>query len=220
MAITYLSGASNPELIEAAATRDDLGILAQPGNRLDRKAAEFGGRMAMDNGCFAKGDSFDLEAYLERIATAVAEGNVPTWATAPDVVGDYDATTRRSLPVLARIRALGVPAAYVAQDGMEADLERVRWDLFDVLFVGGSTEWKLSPEGAGRVIAEAKRHGKLVHMGRVNSLKRLRIAEQLGCDTADGTYLARAGRKGTATVLKWLDTLAAEAAAIALPFAA
>jgi hypothetical protein len=27
-------------------------------------------------------------------------------------------------------------------------------------------------------------------MGRVNSLKRLRIANSFGCDSADGTYLA------------------------------
>lgn len=207
--ITYLSGASNPDLVASAPAYVTLGILAQPGNRLDRRAGEFGGRMAFDNGCFTKGASFDLEAYLRRLAEAVAEGNVPLWATAPDVVGDYAATSARSFPVLERIRELGVPAAYVAQNGMEDDLEGFEWDRIDVLFLGGDDAFKLGPAGAA-CVAAAKAHGKRVHMGRVNSLKRLRYADAIGCDTADGTYLARAGRQGTSKVLGWLDQLAAE----------
>lgn len=238
--ITYLTGASNPDLRAAAGDYENLGILGQPGNRLDRQAPTFGGRMAMDNGCFAKGDEFDLEGYLTHLRTVLAEGGRPMWATAPDVVGDYTATTIRSIPVMPRIRELGIPVAYVAQNGIENDLGRIRWDLFDALFLGGSpeclpcgfvraatafdvktcpaghklTEWKVGP-GAAAVTRAAKAHGKTVHMGRVNSLKRLRIAQAMGCDTADGTYLARAGRKGTATVLGWLRTLAAEAAELA-----
>lgn len=205
--ITYLTGASTATL--RAANHPRLGVLGQPGNRLERQAPAFGGRMAYDNGCFTKGDSFDLEAYLARLAGIVAEGNVPLFATAPDVVGDHVATVRRSVPVLERIRALGVPVAFVAQDGMELDT-RVRWDAFDVLFIGGSTEWKLGPAAAG-LVAEAKRRGKHVHMGRVNSLKRLRYAEAIGCDTADGTYVARGGEKNAAKVLEWLDALDADA---------
>lgn len=217
--ITYLTGASCQQLQDAAATTPNLGVLAQPGNRLDRQAGAYQGRMAMDNGCFTKGDAFDLEAYLGHLRTVVAEGNVPLFATAPDVVGDYTATTRRSVPVLALIRELGVPAAYVAQDGMEADLDRVRWDLFDVVFIGGSTEWKLG-EGARAVVAAAKAHGKHVHMGRVNSLKRLRYAQAIGCDTADGTFVAFGPSKNAPKVLEWLATLAREASAAALPLAA
>lgn len=208
MAVTYLTGAST-ELLRNA-NRTDLGVLAQPGNRLDREAPLYAGGMGMDNGCFTKGDSFDLDAYLAHLATVVAEGNVPLWATAPDVVGDYVATTRRSLPVLAQIRELGVPAAYVAQDGMEHDLHHVRWDQLDVVFLGGSTEWKLHPQRAGAVVRAAKAEGKPVHMGRVNSLKRLRLADSWGCDTADGTFVAFGPDVNGPKLLGWLDTLAAE----------
>ena len=85
--------------------------------------------------------------------------------------GDAAATLTRSAPFLPAIRALGYPAALVAQDGLE-DLD-VPWDDFDVLFIGGSTEWKLGPH-ARALAAEAKARGKGVHMGRVNSQRRRR----------------------------------------------
>ena len=62
------------------------------------------------------------------------------------------------------------------------------WDDFDALFIGGSTSWKLGP-GAAAVAYDAKLRGKWVHMGRVNSLRRMRYAESIGCDSADGTTL-------------------------------
>lgn len=216
--ITYLSGAISEALLVEAERRPNLGILAQPGNAVHAKG-ERAGTWAADNGCFSKGDAFDLAGYLAYLRRIVDAGGTPIFATAPDVVGDYEATTRRSVPVLEQIREIGIPAAYVAQDGMELDLDRVRWDLFDVLFVGGSTEWKLG-EGARAVVAEAKRRGKHVHMGRVNSLKRLRYAQQIGCDTADGTFLAFGPVKNLPRLLSWLDTLERESAAAALPAAA
>jgi len=64
----------------------------------------------------------------------------------------------------------------------------VPWDDFDALFIGGTTAWKLS-EAVYQLCQEAKRRGKWVHMGRVNSLRRMRLAESFGCDSADGTML-------------------------------
>ena len=62
------------------------------------------------------------------------------------------------------------------------------WDDFDALFIGGTTDWKLG-DGAAQLVREAKRRGKWVHMGRVNSLRRMIYAESIGCDSADGTML-------------------------------
>jgi hypothetical protein len=42
-------------------------------------------------------------------------------------------------------------------------------------------------DGAEGLAREAKRRGKWVHMGRVNSQKRLRHAYEAGCDSVDGT---------------------------------
>lgn len=265
--ITYLSGAVNEGLLAEAEIRPELGILAQPGNAVHLTAAR-AGAWAADNGCFAKGDDFDVDAYLAYLAELVATVGVPLWATAPDVVGDYAATTRRSVPVLAQIRELGIPAAYVAQNGIEAHLDAIRWDLFDVIFLGGSTEcvpcgyvrpvtesvcldcltvaedteklcpcggrrgmrrgcpecsrllteWKLGA-GAREVVAEALRRGKRVHMGRVNSLRRLRYAQEIGCHTADGTFVKFGPAKNLPRMLRWLDTLRDEAAAALIPAA-
>ena len=131
---------------------------------------------------------------------------------APDVVRapdgslrpDAAATLATSAPVLPLIRALGFPAALVAQNGLE-DLT-VPWDTFDVLFLGGDTAWKEGPAAAG-LAREAKARGKRVHMGRVNSLRRLRRAVDMGCDSADGTYLAFGPHKNLPTLLYWLRAL-------------
>ena len=138
-----------------------------------------------DNGCFGKGYPGDEKwlAWLEKNAHAAADC---LFATAPDVVGDAAATLARSAPFLPLIRAMGYPAALVAQDGLE-DLD-IPWDDFDVLFIGGSTEWKLGP-AARHLIKQAKDRGKWVHMGRVNSQRRYRYAHEIGCDSVDGTYL-------------------------------
>ena len=49
---------------------------------------------------------------------------------------------------LARICSLGVPAACAAQDGSERD--HVPWDVIDVLFVAGSTDWKIGSAFSSR----------------------------------------------------------------------
>ncbi|MFF9040515.1 hypothetical protein ACF090_34190 [Streptomyces sp. NPDC014892] len=80
------------------------------------------------------------------------------------------------------------------------------WDAFDVLFLAGSTEWKLGAV-AERLAREAKARGKGVHMGRVNSRTRLGIAEWFGCDSADGTYLAYGPDRNLPRLLRWIDEL-------------
>jgi hypothetical protein len=46
-----------------------------------------------------------------------------------------------------------------------------------------------------------------VHMGRVNSLKRLRYAEFIGVDSADGTVLTFGPDRRLPEVLGWVHTL-------------
>jgi hypothetical protein len=103
---------------------------------------------------------------------------------------------------LPRITELGLPAAMVMQDGMEDMLDEIPWDLFEVAFIGGSNEFKLG-EGARIVIAEAKRRGKKVHVGRVNSSQRLSYVSSLGADTADGTFLGKGPAKNLPRLMDW-----------------
>ncbi|WDZ87206.1 hypothetical protein [Micromonospora cathayae] len=65
-------------------------------------------------------------------------------------------------------------------------------------------EWKVS-DMAAQVTAEAKRRGKWVHMGRVNSAARLARATQMGVDSTDGTYLAYGPDINLIRLLGWLQ---------------
>lgn len=155
-----------------------------------------------DNGAFS--DRFVESKWWKFLQDNAHASSSCRFAVAPDVVGDAVATLERSAPWLARIRELGYPVAFVAQDGLE-DLE-VPWDDFDALFIGGSTEWKLGPAAAA-IAAEAKARGKWLHMGRVNSGKRYRYAASIGCDSVDGTYLTFGPKVNLPKLLAW--TLAA-----------
>ena len=118
---------------------------------------------------------------------------------------DHKATVEMSRPLLPRIRAAGYPAAFVAQDGWSDN--DTPWDDLDVLFIGGSTEFKLGLGGIA--ISAARQRGKAVHMGRVNSFLRLRLAAAAGCQSADGTYLNFGPDVNEPKLLRWLDKLAA-----------
>ncbi|MEU0949852.1 hypothetical protein ABZ379_45430 [Streptomyces canus] len=84
----------------------------------------------------------------------------------------------------------------------------IPWDAVDVLFLAGSTGWKTSP-AAHRLALEARERGLAVHMGRVNSRRRLRIAQVFGCVSCDGTYLAFGPDANLPRLLAWMDELGA-----------
>jgi hypothetical protein len=68
----------------------------------------------------------------------VADADQCPFATAPDVVANHFATEDRSRPWLERIRDLGYPVAFVAQNYMEMSTWDL-WDEIDCLFIGGDT---------------------------------------------------------------------------------
>jgi hypothetical protein len=75
------------------------------------------------------------------------------------------------------------PLAYVAQDGAEDDEIPM---CTSVVFIGGSSAWKLG-SGAKTMIRLAHAEGKAVHVGAVNSMRRYRYFNHLGCASCDGT---------------------------------
>lgn len=163
-----------------------------------------------DNGCFSS--RFNEAKWWRFLEVNADHADTCLFATAPDVVGDADATIERSVPWLPKIRALGYPAAFVAQDGLtllhgalltEGFKSSIAWDEFDALFIGGTTDWKLGPVVV-ELVAEAKRRGKWVHMGRVNSNKRYKYAAAIGCDSADGTYLTFGPDVNLPKLLGWV----------------
>ena len=64
------------------------------------------------------------------------------------------------------------------------------WDYCVAIFIGGTDAFKL-----GAFAREVVQYGKLMkkwtHMGRVNSVRRLRYAQTIGCDSVDGSGMAR-----------------------------
>jgi hypothetical protein len=154
---------------------------------------------AADNDCFA---GFDQDRYLDMLEAITYRAGC-LFVTCPDVVADAHATLRlfeQWRPALACVWAsvneadvdpgqpTHQPIALVAQDGLER--LPVPWDQFETLFVGGSTQWKLGPHAAA-LIRHAKRHGKWVHVGRVNTLRRITWFKALGVDSIDGSGFAR-----------------------------
>lgn len=171
--------------------------MAQPGNKLGPHMVP-GVPWAADNGCFAKKWSPGkwiswLEANVDHIPTCL-------FATVPDVVGSHVETIRRWGVWAPVVRELGYPLAFVLQDG--AQMASIPWGEFDWLFIGGSTEFKLSP-WARTIAIQARKRGLMVHMGRVNSKKRCLYASDF-CDTVDGTYLAFGPDTNLPKLLNWM----------------
>ena len=195
--VTYLTGVSNPP-VRAVAQEYGIGLLLTPDTGYLRQLPSYP-LWAADNGCFNHPERSvdDFMRWLKNIPVGL-------FAPAPDVVGNAQLTLERSLPVLPQIRDMGWPAAYVAQDGLDATV--VPWEAFDVLFIGGTTEFKLGSV-AKYFARQAKMRNKRVHMGRVNSYKRLKLANDWGCDTVDGTYLAFGPAVNLPKLLRWLTRL-------------
>lgn len=205
----YLSGVRMPGLDTLCRVQGDslpVGLLVQPATaRLLRDAASHYSWLGIDNGCFSARTraTFTLDRYARLVERALATfGDFVLFVAAPDVPFDWAGTLRASLPTLATIRSWGAPAALVLQDG--ATPEQIPWSEVDAVFVGGSTAWKAGPE-AEAVVRAACHRGVWVHMGRVNSMKRLTRAAEMGCDSADGTYLLHAGPAGVTDLCRWAE---------------
>lgn len=138
---------------------------------------------AADNGAFA---GFDRAAFLKMLDRLEPWRDTCLFVASPDVVGDAEATLdlfREWAP-----RLTPWPLALVAQDGLLPDA--VPWLDIAALFVGGTTQFKLSPEAVG-LVRLAKHRGKWIHMGRVNTIRRMVYANSIGVDSIDGTSFSR-----------------------------
>ena len=139
---------------------------------------------AVDNGVFTRGFVWDdMRDFLE---SKEEHREACKFVVVPDVVGDAVATMCLYRHWAWRIKAMGWPVAFVAQDGQE------QHDFppeYDALFIGGTTHWKMG-EGAVRCIVQAQANGKWVHVGRVNTQRRIAYFQQLNVDSVDGTCLA------------------------------
>ena len=175
-----------------------VGWLQTPRNGLSYKTIQtlpFHTPIYADNSAFTGFDETLYLRFIDRIPTP----DTLEWLSVPDIVGDAEATIDLFHSWQPRLDHLNL--AFVAQDGAE-DLQ-LPWDLFVCLFIGGTTDWKLS-QAAADLCAEAKTQAKWLHMGRVNSKKRLRYAYALHCDSVDGTGYSKYSKKYLAPALEYV----------------
>ena len=165
----------------------NLGHLLTPNNRNSVSSMlSTGLPWAADNGCFSGFNEEKFKRFIEKIRGS--QGCL--FVVVPDVIGNMRDTLSSFDRWSEEVRRSDHPIALVGQDGCGTC--DVPWDAFGCWFIGGSTAWKLSEESK-RLAFDAKDKGKWLHMGRVNSEKRIRTAHSWRCDSVDGTSASMFG---------------------------
>jgi hypothetical protein len=185
----------------------NFGHLISPrsGNSI-RATCKSGKPWAADNDAFGGWTREKELSFSKMLGRICLDGNKSTckFIACPDVVGDSKTTLERFDKWESIVRATGFPVALVAQDGLYPSV--VPWNRIDALFIGGTTEWKLS-SNVDWLIAEAQDGGVWVHVGRVNSARRIRHFYEVGVDSIDGRSFSAWPDLYFARFLKWMDRL-------------
>lgn len=166
-----------------------LRLLVGP-DQLDRHLSVPPFAWALDNGawgCFQRGVSFDGDAFREAMKRW---GPGADFVICPDIVGGGLESLSFSVGWADEVRQTTQRPLYLAvQDGMDAPAVLAVLEWFDGLFVGGSTTWK---EATMHTWGElAKERDIPLHVGRVNTDRRLRMAIDAGASSVDGTSPTR-----------------------------
>lgn len=145
---------------------------------------------ALDNDAYSawtQKTKWDVEAWRSLLKWAKASGQAPLWVLVPDVVANREGTLDNWDLYASEAASFGWPLAFAVQDGMTpGDVP----SNADVIFVGGTTEWKYA------YLDLFTTRFKRVHVGRVNELRRLWTCQDLGVESVDGTGWFRDGQDG------------------------
>jgi len=144
-----------------------------------------GVKKALDNGSFKTFDKPRWLRMLDEWEDAIWNGaDPPLFVALPDVVGDAQRTSE--LFEHYKLRTNEFARALVLQNGIER--VTIQWADLRAVFIGGDDDFKLSPI-AFRCARVAKQLGKWVHVGRVNTAKRM--AAWMGvADSIDGSGIS------------------------------
>lgn len=231
--VTYFSGLHTPTVAATARRRGDIGLVITPDQAGYVDAAGAYPAVMVDNGAFSqKGfKPAAFERLLKRIASDDAIRRKLWFVVAPDVVCDHVRTLELFDWWEPRIHALGLPVAFVAQNGIETCLDRIPWGRMDTLFIGGDTAWKEGDLGQMewaqehrlpaiaemghigynqwlRMWEEAEGRNIPIHMGRVNTLQRMELAHVFyDAQSSDGTMLKFQQTDRLRDLTGWLDWL-------------
>lgn len=134
-------------------------------------------------GCFQRQEKFKPAQFLKLFDKF---GSLADFVVIPDIVAGGADSFRFSVSWLNRL-AHAKQLLFAVQDGMSSTdvgalLRRVpRLGIF----LGGSTEWKLQTLYAWGIVAATL--GRPLHVGRVNTVRRIRLCAEAGASSFDGT---------------------------------
>ena len=141
---------------------------------------------AIDNGAWTahqNGTQFDEDLFVGVVKKL---GDGADWTVIPDIVAGGMESLDFSLSWIPRLSGRLLLAV---QDGMTPEIVRPHLSDRVGIFIGGGTEFKeQTAESWGRLATEVSCY---LHMGRVNSQRRIKIAKSVGCDSFDGTSASR-----------------------------
>lgn len=174
-------------------TRRNLAAMRDAGWRLIVSATgclrNEGMGYALDNGAwtaFQQGKSLDEKLFM----TAVEKmGEKADWIVLPDIVAGGLRSLDYSLAWMERLRGIPTRLLIAVQNGMEVNDVRSFLNPAVGIFVGGDTEWK--EKTAVQWGSVARRRNCYLHVGRVNSARRIAICNAAGANSFDGTSVSR-----------------------------
>jgi len=138
----------------------------------------------LDNGAwtsFKKGLPFDGDAFRRSVDRW---GDRADWVILPDIVAGGVSSMDLSLSYVDELRYL--PTLLPVQDGMTPEFVAASLPKsVGGIFVGGSTEWKLKTIPTWCDFA--RKRNLWCHVGRVNTLNRIKLCVNSGADSIDGT---------------------------------
>jgi hypothetical protein len=138
------------------------------------------GIFSIDNGRYGvwrNGNEWDGVKFLKMLEHMLAHNLKPHWVVVPDVPGDAIATNEEWFRWQPLIKSCGFNCALAVQNG------HTPWNIpqnADVIFVGGTTEWK--HQNIGTFCKDFPR----VHVARINSLRWLWVCYYAGAESVDG----------------------------------
>ena len=177
---------------------DRLGWMLSPG---DWKNTPDGLCYALDNGAFGAylhGVEFDAGAWLGHVAKAIKSEKPPRFLVVPDVVTKAAETLELWEIFAPALRQLSdVPLALAVQDGMTVDDVLELDHQPDIVFIGGTKQFKID------TLVSWCRFDR-VHVGGVNSLNMLWECDFNGVESVDGSGWFRGDQNQLARLVSYL----------------
>ena len=160
-------------------------LLSPKGNSLRTE----GMRYALDNGAwtaYQQQQPFDEDAFVRAVDLV---GERADWIVMPDVVQGGMASLEFSLTWMERLKGIPTKLLIAVQDGVQLSDVAPYLSPAVGIFIGGSTNWKEATAGAWGSLA--RRRNCHLHVGRVNTVRRIRICAAAGANSIDGTSASR-----------------------------